>query len=203
MALSDLISRLEQEAQSRVEAIQREADAECRKIAADTERAVQETTERHLERGRAERHLSQARELALARRDARARELEALHAQIGRILTQARALIPETAASPAYVAALPAHVEEALLFVEDLRPRVRCQAAFAPVLRPLIERYDGAQLVVDESVGPGIVAEAGDQSVVVDNSFAARLARAETRLTIELARKLREAPVAALTRDRG
>jgi len=44
--------------------------------------------------------------------------------------------------------------------------------------------------VIDESVGPGVVAEAGDGSVTVDNTLATRLARAEARLAIELLREL-------------
>lgn len=191
MAMSDLISRLEQEAQSRVEAIQRKGDADVRTIEAETERAVQEVMARQLERGRAERHVIREQELALARRQARARELEALHTQIGRILARACALIPEMAASSSYLAAVPSHVEEALRFLEGTCPRVRCKAALATVLQPLVDRCPGAQLVLDDSVGPGVVVEAPDRSVTVDNTLAARLARAETWLAIELTRKLR------------
>jgi vacuolar-type H+-ATPase subunit E/Vma4 len=190
MALSDLISRLEQEAQSRVEAIRREADAEVRTIEAETERSVEEITTRQLERGCAARRVDHERELARARRQARTRELEALRAQIDRILSRARALLPEIAASPAYVAVLPSHLEEALRFLEGLHPQVRCQSAFAPLLQPIVARCDGATLVVDDTVGPGIVAEASDGSVSVDNTLAARLARNERRLTIELTRTL-------------
>jgi len=193
MALSDLISRLEQEAQSQVQAIQREAEAEVRAIAADTERAISEMTTRHLERERAGRQVVQQRNLALARRHARARELEARHAQLARILERARTLVPEVAASASYVDALPSHLEEALSFLEGLQPRVRCRADFATMLRATVAQHSGAELVIDESVGPGVVAEVADGSVVVDNTLAARLARAEARVAIELLRKLGDA----------
>jgi vacuolar-type H+-ATPase subunit E/Vma4 len=196
MALSDLIARLEQEAQSRVEAVQRDADAEVRAIEADAERRVQEITARELEHGRATRRVGLERERALAQREARARELEALHSQIRRILTRARALVPEVADSARYVAALPAHLEQALLFVEGLHPRVRCQAACAAVLSPMVARY-GAQLEIDESVAPGVLVDVGDGSVLVDNTLAGRLTRGESRLTIELARQLRDATTPA------
>jgi vacuolar-type H+-ATPase subunit E/Vma4 len=201
MALSDLIARLDQEAQSRVEAIQRNADAEVRAIEAAAEQRVQEITARALERGRAERHVGLERERAIARRRARARELEALHRQIRRILTRARALVPEVAASAPFIAALPAHLEQALLFVEGLQPRVRCQAACAAVLAPIVARC-GAQLEIDESVGPGVWVEASDGSVRVDNTLATRLARGESRLTIELARKLRDPTTMVASADR-
>ena len=192
MAMPELISRLEQEAQRQVEAAARDADTEIRAIAAATERAVQEITARHLARGRAERRATQERELALARRRARARELAALYGQLARVLERARALIPEAAASTAYIDALPRHAEEALQFLEGSRPRVRCQARFASVIQPVLAKHEGAELVVDDSAGAGLVAEAGAGSVVVDNTLAARLARVETRLAIELAQKLRE-----------
>jgi vacuolar-type H+-ATPase subunit E/Vma4 len=190
MALSALIARLEQEAGSQVQAIQREAEAELRAIEAATERAVADATARLLERERSERQIVRQRELTLARRQARERELEALRAQVSRIFERARALLPEIAASASYRDALPSHLEEALSYLDGLRPRVRCQAVFAPMLRAAIERREGVELVVDESVGPGVVAEAADGSVVVNNTLAGRLARAQAWLAIELSVKL-------------
>ncbi len=200
MALPDLIARLEQEAQSRAEAIQRAAEAEVRALEDGTEEMVQEITARQLEHGRSERHIGRERERATARRQARAGELEALHAQIRRVLTRARALVPEAAASASYLAAVPSHLEQALLFVEGLHVRVRCQSAFAPLVAPMLDRC-GIPLVLDEHVGPGVVVEAADGSVVVDNTLTARLARAESRLTIELARKLRESVAAVVSAE--
>lgn len=193
MALSDLVSRLEQEAQSRVHAIQQDADAEVRAIEAATEQAVSRIAAHHIDRERAGRRAMQERELAVARREARGRELEARRAQLTRIFDLARSLASETAASPAYADVLPAHLGETLSFLEGLQPRVRCQAAVAAVLQDAIARDPGAALVIDESVGPGIVAEAADGSVVVDNTLVARLARVEPRLSIELLRKLADA----------
>lgn len=193
MALPDLVSRLEQEAQNRVQAIQQEADVEVRAIEAATEHAVSGITAHYLDSQRAGRRTVQQRELALARRQARGRVLEARRAQIARILDLARSLVPDVATATAYVEVLPAHLAEALSFLEGLRPRVRCQAAVGAVLQDTIDRHPGAALVIDESVGPGIVAEAADGSVIVDNTLVARLARAEPRLAIQLLRKLADA----------
>lgn len=193
MALSDLVSRLEQEAQNRVQAIQQEADLDVRAIEAATEHAVSGITADYLDRQRAGRRTVRQRELALAGRQARGGVLEARRAQIARILDLARSLVPDEATSTAYVDVLPAHLAEALSFLEGLRPRVRCQAAAAAVLQDTIDRHPGAALVIDESVGPGLVAEAADGSVIVDNTLVARLARAEPRLAIQLLRKLADA----------
>jgi len=189
MALADLISRLEADAHARAQAIREDADAQVRAIDEATEREVADITARHLEHERAGREVVRQRQLAIARRDARARELAARHAQIARILGRARALLSESALSTSYLAVLPGHLEEALSFVVGLRPRVRCQAAVAPVLQPIVDRHDDVTLLMDEGTGPGVVVEAGDGSVVVDNTLAARLARAETRLVMELSGK--------------
>lgn len=190
MSLADLISRLEHEARDRVRAIEEKADAEVRAIEEATEREVAEIMSHQLQRGRAERWRVQQRELAIARRQTRARTLEGLHAQIARVLTRARSLLPECGASPTYACVLPSHLDEALSFLEGLQPRVRCQGAVVALLQAGIARHDGSQLVIDESIGPGVMAEARDGSVVVDNTLAARLARAEGRLTQVLARRL-------------
>jgi len=193
MALADLMARLECDAQSQVDAIARDADAQVRAIEAATEEAVASLTAHHLERERSTRLAAYQVELALARREAHARELEARRALIERVLARARAHIPTAAASPAYAEALPGHVDDALSFLEGLEPRVRCQAAFAPALEAVIDRHPGARLVIDESVGPGVIAEAADGSVSVDNTLAARLDRACSRLAMALSRRLNDA----------
>ena len=193
MALSDLILRLEQEAQSQIDAIERDAAAQVRGIEEATGRAVDDVTGRHLELERAERQSIRERELVAARRAARARVLHAQHLQLSRILARARDLAPEAAASEVYSRALPSHVDEALLFLDGLQPRVRCSARWTPVVEGAVARHHGARVVVDESVEAGIVAEAPDGSVLVDNTLAARLTRAEARLRIELLRRLDDA----------
>lgn len=190
MALEDLIARLEHEAQSRVQAIQREADDEVRRIGAATEQAVSEATARRLERGHAGRRIDQQRALAEARRQARARELGARRAQLVRVFARARALVSEVAESPAYATAIPTHLVEALSFLERVPARVRCHPAHIPLLTAVMTAHAEATLVADDSVAAGLVAEAVDGSVVVDNTLAARLARIERRAAIELSRRL-------------
>jgi vacuolar-type H+-ATPase subunit E/Vma4 len=190
MALADLIARLEHDAHERVRAIQQNADVEVRAIEQATETAIAEIMSRQFARERDERYLVQQRELTMARRQARGAELQAQHALIGRVLERARTVLPEIGASPAYAGAVPAHLHEALSFLKGLQPRVRCQAAFAAILHAAIDAHDGAQLVIDESVPPGFVAEAADGSVIVDDTLAARFARGESRLTMALARRL-------------
>jgi len=186
MALADLIARLEQDAAREVQTIAARADAEVESIHAGTEDAVAATTTRELGRRRAERRLTFERELALANRQAQARELDAHHARVARILARARELVPAFVTSDQYLRALPAHAVEALAYLEGLRPRIRCQAALAPALRAVVAAHEGAELVIDSSTAPGFVAESADGSVVIDNTLAARLSRIENALAVEL-----------------
>lgn len=192
MALSDLITRLEREAQTQVDAIAQDAATQVAEIEAAALRAAADITNRHLEHERVRRATRHQRELVRARREGRARELEAHHAQLARILERARGLVVEVSETAAYRDALKGHVEEALSYLQGLRPRVRCRAAFAPLIHPIVAGCDGAELVIDEGVGPGVVAEAANGSVVIDNTLAARFARIEGQLAIELARRLVE-----------
>ena len=193
MALSDLIARLEEDAAREMRAIAERADADVQAIRAATERAIAGASAERLEGQRIERAANRDRDLARARRDARGEELKARHALLARVGSRARALAPETGASESYRRVLPSHREEARAYVQGLRPRVRCQAAVASVLRPVAARHDGAEIVIDETVGPGVVVEAADGSVVVDNTLAARLARIEPKLAVELLAGLSDA----------
>ncbi|MGE5834773.1 MAG: V-type ATP synthase subunit E family protein [Acidobacteriota bacterium] len=193
MALSDLIARLEEDATKEMQAIVERADADVQAIRAATERAIAGASAERLEGQRIERAANRDRDLARARRNARGEELKARHALLARVFSRARALAPETGASESYRRVLPLHLEEALSYVQGLRPRVRCQAAVASVVGAVAARHDGAEIVIDETVGPGVVVEAADGSVVVDNTLAARLARIEPKLAVELLAELSDA----------
>lgn len=185
MALADLIARLERDAQGQVEAIAQRAEEEVRAIEAETARGLAEATAQALAARRAELQATLQAELGQARRRSRADHLAARHALVVRILTRARALIDEAAATARYRDALPAHFESALSYLEGLDVRVRCAAATEPLLRPLAAQR-GVALQVDPTLGPGFVAETRDGSVTIDNTLAARLGRIEPRLAIDL-----------------
>jgi vacuolar-type H+-ATPase subunit E/Vma4 len=190
VALPVLISRLEQEAQLRVDAIRKEAEERVTAIDAATQLAARELTSAYFDAQRDRRQATFAVELAVARRDARARELEATHAQIARILERARQLIDEVCRSSAYIGAVAAHTEESLSFLEGVPVLVRCPASLVTAVTGTVERRAGTRIVVDDSIGPGIVAEAEDGSVVVDNTLRARLSRREADLSCTLAQEL-------------
>jgi vacuolar-type H+-ATPase subunit E/Vma4 len=190
MALTDLVARLERDAAAEAEAIAARADAEIDQIRAAADRAAAGTVADELDRRRAVRTRARQQALALARRAARAAELEAQHAFIARVVARAHALAAEAAASPEYVRVLPSHVEEALSYVRGLRSHVRCQASARDVLAPIVGRTQGAEIVIDETVGPGVVVEAADGSVLVANTLEARLDRIAPALAVDLLKEL-------------
>lgn len=190
MALADLITRLEVDVEREVRAIEQRAAAEVRAIGAATAQAIAESTARQIGDHRKARRLIAERELASTQRRHRGEELAARHARFARVLTRAHILIPEVAASPDYRTQLPAHANEALSFVEGLAARLRCPAEFADLLRPLVDRRTATSLVIDESIGPGVIVESTDGSVTVDNTLNARLTRLAHRLIVDLAKEV-------------
>lgn len=191
MALSDLIARLERDAEARVQALREKAAAEVAALEAEAARASQVQREHELSSRRAVRRARFEQELADARQRARADRVRAEHTLLSRIFTRARALVPEVGRGPDFAAALRRHLAEALHYVEGVRVVVRCAPEVAPVLVPVLTQRGDAALVEDATLGPGLVVTAADDSVVVDQTLAARLARLEPRLGVELLNTLR------------
>lgn len=189
MALQDLIARLEADAQAEVQAIERQTETEVRTIEEDAARALAAELGVRREAARTERQRAFAAAETRRRREAHAEELEARHALAGRILARARALFPDVERSPHYAAVLPAHLDEALSFVEGVPVRVRCNRTAASILAPHLAAHGHCSLAIDDALGPGVVVEAADGSVCIDNTLAARLARLEDELRIELLRE--------------
>ncbi|HET9271161.1 MAG TPA: hypothetical protein VFO31_23460, partial [Vicinamibacterales bacterium] len=90
-----------------MQAIVQRADADVLAIRTATEQAIARASAERLEGRRIERATNRDRDLARARRDARAEELKARHALLARVFDRARALLPETGASESYRRVLP------------------------------------------------------------------------------------------------
>ena len=194
MALPDLIARLERDAQELVEAIAQRADAEVRAIETATTQTLVEAASRTRAERRAALQTTLQRELRQARRQARAQELDARRALIARVLERARALAADAARAPRHREAAASQFDDVVSYLEGLDVRVRCAPDAIPLLQEAASRR-GIRLEIDTAVGPGFVAEAVDGSVAIDHSVAARLARLESQLAIDL--------MAEVNRERG
>jgi len=186
VALSDLIARLERDADGQIEAITRRADAEVLATRASVARDDAAATAVDLRRRRDERQSVHDRELVRARRLAHQHTLEAQHALVSRVLDRARVQTQAAANHALYLAALPAYLSEAVSHLEGLPVRVRCAPAAAAALAPVVAGRPEIELVEDQASGPGLLVETIDGSVVIDNTLAARLSRLERRLAIRL-----------------
>jgi len=194
MALEDLIARLDRDGARRVAELREKAGAEAAALLAQAAVASGEHRDGELGKRRAARRAVLDAELAEARQRARADRLLAQRARLAQIFARARALLPDFCASPAYAAALPGHLREALRYVEGLPIEVACAKAFAPLLRPLVEARPGATLREDDGLAPGVRVSALDGSVFIDATLPARLTQLEPTLEVELASALSPAP---------
>jgi vacuolar-type H+-ATPase subunit E/Vma4 len=192
MALAELIARLEHDAQLRIEAIEKDADEQVRAREAAAAQAAHATAARFVDEERRQRALAHARLLSQARRAARARELEVIHIVVHRVLDRARELADEVAGSIEHTDVLAAYAEEALSFLEGVRCRLRCPPWLASTMQAVVARHPNATLVADEAMGAGVIAEAEDESVLVDNTLHARLNRLAPELASEIAQRLHD-----------
>ena len=168
MGLDELMQRLERDTDARVEAIRVRARAEIEAIEQQEGRMRARAERTALDAKRAERRTRLDIELAGARRTAAADVLRAEHAFVDRVLARARAMFDAAAQDPGSVPVFRRQVEEAKRFVEGREADVRC-----------------APEVV------GVVIEARDHSMTIDDTLEARLARMRDVLAIELVAEVR------------
>ena len=186
MALDDLISRLDRDGERRLEELRAKTETEVGALRAEAARASDQHREKELAKRRGALRAQQETSLAEARHRSRADRLRAQHALLEQIFARARASMPAFAASPAFAAVLPRHLQDALRYVEGLPIEVRCAPPFRAILEPLVLARGSATLVVNEGLAPGVVVSAADGSVFLDATLPALLVRLEPRLAVEL-----------------
>ena len=193
MALQDLLASLERDATAEAKALIDTARARAASITADA--AARATQRRREQLAEQERALLATTELATAqaRRAARARALQARERAVERVFAAVTAALPDAAASPAFLAALPARLAQARDCVGETPAVLRCAPALAPELRKLAAGTEGLSVVADAAMATGFVLSLCDGSLDVDETLAARLARQRPLLTVAIARALDEA----------
>ena len=182
MGLAELVTRLERDADARVDGIEARAREELAAIEKAQERASSDSLAAELATRRAARLAATERELSLARRSADRAVLRARREALDRVLARASELLEGANADPAYRATLGARVRAALGFVGS-DAVVRCRADLAGALRDL-----GVAVREDPAIGAGFVVEAG--AVRVDETLAARLERMRDAIVMELAAEI-------------
>jgi len=157
-------ARLEREAKDRLRA---ELD---RRVAARTQELVLRETAARLE----------------ARSDARRSALLARRAIVNRVMDVARAMLP-AAASESW---LRSAAEQALEYLPEGEVVVRCAGRDVALVKKLVASRKTAQVVADDKIGAGVVAESSDGSVRVDGTLDARLGRLHAEIAIAIVSSL-------------
>lgn len=194
MPLPELLDELKRGAEAEREAVLGDARARAERIRGEsTARLNREQADRLAPRER-ELKATNARTLAEARRRGRATALAARQRVFERVFARARERLAALASDEAYRNAIPSHLGEALVYMGDVPVVIRCPPALAGAVRAALEGRADAQIAEDETMGPGVVVQAADGHVVVDNTLEARLTRLRPVLSVELARELEAIP---------
>jgi vacuolar-type H+-ATPase subunit E/Vma4 len=185
MALDTLLESLAHDADNEVRAILETARAEAERIGGDAAALVEQRCEAAVAAREAELALQADAERAHAVREARARVLEARQRFLDRVFERVEAGLARAVTGPEGTAVVDALVREAAGFFPDAGLVARCPAALAPAVRAALAG-SSARVEIDESVAAGVVLEAGDGSMRVDNTLVQRVRRLRPALSIEL-----------------
>jgi len=191
MALDALLAALTQEADRAVEQVLAAAHEEAARLRADAEEQLERRSADAVAAREAALKASAEVERARAQRASTVRVVRARDACLDRLFSAATKALEHALDSPHYVTAPGALTSEALEFFSGVPVVVRCRTTLVDRVRAAAPLYVSA-VVPDDTLDFGIVAEAVDKSVIVDNTVGARLRRLRPALSIELLQRIGE-----------
>ena len=197
MALSDLLRRLEEEADARIAALQASARTEAAGIAAEAAARLSERHATAMASREAALRTAAVRASITARREAAARVLAARAETLQRILGRMEQLLDERRSSEAVLARAGADLGAALGYL-DGPVSVRCRPEFVTWVRGQLGAGARDAVQPDPEVGTGAVLRAADGSVEIDATVEQRLVRLRPELTVAAARMLDGSNVAVV-----
>lgn len=177
MPLSDLLAALERDAGAQKDALLDAARADAERVTSATEarlalrRSAARAVTEAARRGELER------DLARARRAARAQVLEAQAQLLGRVDQAVRRLLPEAVTRDEYRPTFVAALREALSDVGDSPVEIRCSPSLTSAVRDLVRARPGTSVASDPTVGSGFRVDTTDGRVEIDGTLEARYAR--------------------------
>jgi vacuolar-type H+-ATPase subunit E/Vma4 len=192
MALDALLAALTQEAERAVEQMLTSAHEEAARLRSEAEAQVEQRCAEAITTRASGLKASAEVERARAQRAAAVRVVQSRHACLDRVFRAAEEALDTALESPDYAAAPGAMAAEALEFFSGVPVVVRCRTALVERVRTAMLSSAVASVVADDALAPGVVVEAADQSVIVDNTVGARLRRLRPALSIELLRRIGE-----------
>jgi len=189
MAGDTLLAALGRDADAEAAAILARADADAAAVRAGAEARVAAVRDARVAARRAELAAATERAGGAARREARQQLLAARWRFVQRVLDRAGAMLPAALEGAAGADVLRGLLVEAEAYLPPGRAVVRCAPSASDALRAAPKGSVEREIVPDPAVTAGLLAEAGDGSVVVDNTLEARLARLGRALAAELVRR--------------
>jgi len=194
MAKSGLDTQLRHSAERTSESVLGAARADAKRLAAESERVVEDRRREVLKDKEAE-YGAEARVAIAAERHAAMRAvLLARTHLVDRVLERAQALLPDVARNEAYLATLSSELADALQFVEAEGTVVRCSEDLGPAVRDRMRDRPAVKVEPEADVGTGFVVVGAEGSVVVDGRLETRIDRLASVLAIEIHARLQEEP---------
>ena len=194
MAKSGLDTELRHSAERTSESVLGAARADAKRLAAESERVVEDRRREVLKDKEAE-YGAEARIAIAAERHAAMRAvLLARTHLVDRVLERAQALLPDVARNEAYLATLSSELADALQFVEAEGTVVRCSEDLGPAVRDRMRDRPAVKVEPEADVGTGFVVVGAEGSVVVDGRLETRIDRLASVLAIEIHTRLQEEP---------
>jgi len=194
MAKSGLDTELRHSAERTSESVLGAARADAKRLAAESERVVEDRRREVLKDKEAE-YGAEARVAIAAERHAAMRAvLLARTHLVDRVLERAQALLPDVARNEAYLATLSSELADALQFVEAEGTVVRCSEDLGPAVRDRMRERPAVKVEPEADVGTGFVVVGAEGSVVVDGRLETRIDRLASVLAIEIHARLQEEP---------
>lgn len=186
MATESLLATLGADTERAVRQIEEGALAEAQRIRTEADARVRRRCDAALATQEAELRTASDAQRATARRETRERILQVRNAFLERVFAAVTARLPSILESPSRAAALQRLVQEAVGYFPSTPAVVRCRRALADRLNGTGPLLGAVSVVPDESVPEGVVVEAVDGSLAVDNTLIGRLRWLRPALSIEL-----------------
>lgn len=202
MSIDTLVAALEREAEERARALLGEATEQAREIRRRAREDVEGLRSSRLEEHRRRLEAEGARREADVDREIEEEVLTARAEFLERVFEGARKRLDRTLAAGAYRSVLPAHLEEALRFV-DLETReadVVVPGELETVVGELLSHLAGGgappdgklRVVVEPDAAPGVTVRTADGHVTVDNTLPGRLSRRRAVLAMRVVARVEE-----------
>ncbi len=192
MAIDDLLTALEGEAEAEVRRRIGEAERTAAAIAEEAREGVEERLSRAVDARESELRAQLEGELVEVRRRARSRVLEARRRFLDRVFEAAGTRLDGALEDPDYEDALGQVMRDGLACFGAGHVRVRCSPALETRIADRWGDREGLTVEADPSVGTGVELRAPDASLIVDGTLDDRLGRRRPALEIEVMARIRE-----------